>query len=284
MRCALLLLVVFAVPARADEPHPLPDYFAALVSGTYPGGGDPEATPPRFVFTNDGVVISPSVLSDAFSPLSEWGGPEPGTVVAKSGDGKATWVATDVGYGFACGMPGCDKMVMPEVHAAGLFDSTGHAVAWSVGLVVGGSLDPKQPSARIKPVTPPAFASGVDAGAEAAVAVFKGSLAAPEALAKTVSDRKDAMMYGSEKPEHYVGGAAVKATLRKWQLGFTVRDGIQAGVTASKTTAWVAANVDAERKGDKKATPYRVFAIYDKHGADWQLVLLHFSVVAEKPR
>jgi hypothetical protein len=199
-------------------------------------------------------------------------------VIGKSADGKAQWVATDITYGFACGMEGCDKMIAPEVHGAALFDANRHAVAWSLGLVVTGSTTPGEKSPRIKPGKLAPLHDGVDAGAEAAVAVFKGSIGDPEALAKTISDRKDTVMFGSELPERYVGATTVRATLRKWKLGFTVHDGIQSGVSASKTTAWVAANVDAAKKGDKKSTPYRVFAIYDKQGTSWQLVLLHFSV------
>ncbi|HEY1558950.1 MAG TPA: hypothetical protein VGF94_29200 [Kofleriaceae bacterium] len=275
----LASLAVLAPSLRADPPAPdrLPSYFAWLTAGTGELGAPLDGTPPRFAFKSSVAVISPKHLSEAAEPLSDFGSAVGPAVVGKSGDGKATWVATDVSYGFACGMAGCDQMTPPRVHGLALFDASLHAVAWSTGLVVAGSFVPNKPPPPIKPMTPPALANAIDAGAEPAAAVFKASLADPEALANTVADRKDAVLYGSELAERYVGAPAVRATLRKWQLGFTVRDGIQAGVTGSRTSAWVAANVDAGKHGDQKTTPYRVFAIYDQHGADWQLVALQFS-------
>jgi len=52
----------------------------------------------------------------------------------------------------------------------------------------------------------------------------------------------------------------VKAKLAAWRLGFRVRDGIQAGVTANNAIAWVAANVDAipQNEPTDKPVPYRV--------------------------
>jgi hypothetical protein len=261
--------------AHADPPGNLPSYFAWLTAGTGELGAPLEGTAPRFAFTVHDAVISPHDLADAAAPLSQYGGAVGEAVVGNS-DSGGTWVATDISYGFPCGAEGCEKNVEPRVHGVALFDASDHAVAWSTGLVVAGTFTPHAPSPAIQPITPPRLADAIDAGAKDAVAVFKGSLGDAESLAKTVSDRKDTVMFGSELAERYVGGATVKATLRKWKLGFKVRDGIQAGI-ATKTTAWVAANVDAAKPGDKKPTPYRVFAIYDKKGADWQLVALHFS-------
>lgn len=273
--------MVGSVDAEPVERSKLPDYFAALTAGTWPGGGEPEGTPPRFVFTPGGVVISPSSLGDASSSLSDFGFPEGSAVLGTAADGKTSWVAVDVGYGFPCGMEGCDKMIAPKVHGVALFDAPQHALAWSLGLVVAGSFKPGRPSPRIKTVTPVVLATAIDRGAELAVARFKSSLGDTEALAKSVAERKDVVLYGSELAERFIGRDAVRAAIRKWKLGFTVRDGIQAGLSSSKTTAWVAVNVDAAKQRDAKSVPYRVFAVYDKVGADWQLVVLHFSTVAD---
>lgn len=51
-----------------------------------------------------------------------------------------------------------------------------------------------------------------------------------------------------------------------------------AGVTTSKTVAWLVANVDAVRPGDKVATAYRLLAIYEKTGSTWRIVQLNFSI------
>lgn len=115
------------------------------------------------------------------------------------------------------------------------------------------------------------------------VALFERSLAAPADLAASVSTRKDVVLYGSEMKERYVGGAKVRAQLKKWNLAFEVRDGIQAGVTSNKKVTWVAANVDGRpaKKPTARAIPYRVLFIYEQTGTNaWQLVQAHFSFVA----
>jgi len=93
--------------------------------------------------------------------------------------------------------------------------------------------------------------------------------------------RKDVVLYGSELSERTVGGDNVKAKLAAWKLAFKVRDGIQAGLTASKTVAWVAANVDATslKNPKDKPTPYRALFLYEKTAGTWQIVHAHFSFV-----
>ena len=117
-------------------------------------------------------------------------------------------------------------------------------------------------------------------GAEGVVALFETTILESRTLAGTVSDRKDVVLYGSESAERYVTGAKAKAQLTKWQLGFAVRDGVQAGLSANKQVAWVAANVDARslKRPKDKPLPYRVLFVYEKAGDAWKLVLLHFSV------
>ena len=90
------------------------------------------------------------------------------------------------------------------------------------------------------------------------------------------------MLYGNEPAERTTGGAKVKAKLEAWKLAFKVRDGIQAGTTASKTIAWVAANVysTSAKKPKDKPIPYRVFTLYEKTGADWKLVHANFAYIA----
>jgi hypothetical protein len=107
------------------------------------------------------------------------------------------------------------------------------------------------------------------------------ALADPQKLAASVDDRKDAVLFGSEPKERFVGTKDVRATLLRWKLAFQVRDGVAAGLTSSKSVAWVAANVDA-RPSDKpaaKATPYRATLVYEKIEGTWKLVVLQFSSV-----
>jgi hypothetical protein len=267
-----IVLAVHAAAAGSRSYDDLAGHLEKLVEGPGPGGQRLDDDPPRFAFTPGGAAISPSKLADAESPIGD-DTMASKTVGGTASDGKAAWVATDIEYPHMCGAMGCEKMTNPAGHAVALFDADEHAVAWSVDVVVAGTFsgDPVPGGAKV------VLDTKVDRGAEQAVAVFKAALADPDALAKTIASRDDVVLFGSELDERYVGAAAVRATLKRWRLSFTVRDGIQAGVTPSKTTAWVAATVNAAKKGDKTPTHYRVFAIYDKQATSWQLVLLQFS-------
>jgi len=165
-------------------------------------------------------------------------------------------------------------------HATVLWDHGGkqpEVVVWHIARVVAAKA---QKAALTKGTTPAAIAKKID-GAEELVKAFEASIGDPKALAKTVSDRKDVVLYGNEAKERTVGGAKVKAKLTAWNLGFTVRDGIQAGLTSSKTVGWVAANVNAKspKKPKDKPVPYRLLFIYEKKGTEWKLVNAHFSFV-----
>ena len=107
------------------------------------------------------------------------------------------------------------------------------------------------------------------------------SIGDPKRLLASISERKDVVLYGSERPERTVGGAAVRTKLASWKLTFKVRDGVAAGLSASRTVAYVAANVDAESQArpKNKLMPYRLLLIYEKTGSSWQIVAAHFSVV-----
>jgi hypothetical protein len=162
-------------------------------------------------------------------------------------------------------------------HATALYDGT-QILVWHIARVVKGK---EQAAALKKGTTPPKLDKKIAAGAEELVKVFETTIGDPKTLGATVSDRKDVALYGNEPKERTVGGAKVKAKLAAWKLGFTVRDGIHAGLTSSKTVGWVAANVDAKsaQKPKDKPVPYRVLFLYEKKGADWKLVNAHFSFV-----
>lgn len=194
-------------------------------------------------------------------------------------DPNVMWYAADI-----AATPGCmietPCKLKPSLFSNGtvLLEQTKsgwRAVAWHIAK----RITSKQQAAELaggknlEPVPP-----RIDDGAEAAVKRFTDSLGDPKTFRASVSSRTDTMMFGSDPGERW-GGAAVKAQLAKWKLGFKVRDGIQAGVSAKGTVAWVAANVDAVpvAKPKAKAIPYRVTAIYEKVGTDWQVVQLHFS-------
>ena len=58
---------------------------------------------------------------------------------------------------------------------------------------------------------PPAITRSI-AGAEAVAKQFESTIGDPKALLAAISARKAVVLYGSERPERAVGGAAVKAS------------------------------------------------------------------------
>ncbi len=273
----------------------------ALGLGLVGGGGTAEAqraTPATVVWQRmESMLIgAPDDLKDArfaFDLTELHGDPVPaGTLtadfadglesaprtVAFSANGEAAWIAADLATYDICGDETCPKTPKPAAryHATALF--TGGApwqpVMWHLSYV----FDGKEYAAAVAHDELDPVVDKVTK-ADDVVALFRTSMADPAALIKTVSSRADVVLYGTDRKERYVGGKKVAATLKKWSLAFTVRDGVQAGTTASGTVAWVAANVDAvsSKKPGAKPSPYRVTVLYEKTDAGWKAVVIHFS-------
>lgn len=243
--------------------------------------GRPTA-PPRFVFALNEPWIDPSLddIADIGMRDFEVGFWTLKTTAAAAADGKSAWVAADLGWGEPCGDESCPDVPKPDgyYHATMVLENRGgwKAVAWHAG----NTWTTREQTAALKRgVSPTGLERRVLPGAEDAVKLFESSIGDPKVLAATVSKRADVVLYGSDLKERYVGGKKVAATLAKWNLGFKLRDGIQAGVTSAGNVAWIAANVDARsmKKPGAAATPYRVMFVYEKSDAGWQLVQAHFS-------
>lgn len=283
MRMATCVVMVAALGgvAAAEDPSP------PSLNGD--GVLDDSWNAPRFAFVGRMAYVSPKTSkettdSDAGGLLTS------GNVIARqtralSADKKAFWIATDiVDFEIGCGMSPCPPPPPPPpAKAHGTFLWQLGAKEWElVAFGASPTVTGKEQAASIKLGTQPsAIAKKVDAGAEDAVKVFESTIGDPKALSKSVSVRKDVVLYGNEPAERTVGGAKVAAKLQSWSLTFKVRDGIQAGVTSSKTVAWVAANLDATslKKPKDKPVPYRLFALYEKTGADWKLVSANFAYI-----
>jgi SnoaL-like domain len=194
--------------------------------------------------------------------------------VALSSDAKSGWVTADVQGKWPCAVIGC-KENTTTFHATMVFeaDRPWHPVALDLA-------NPHSGKDAAKLGAPPAITRQIDAGAEEAAKLFESTIGDVKALTATVSDRKEAVLFGSELAEKYVGTAAIKSTLTRWNLTFKVRDGVQAGVTSDKTLAWVAANVDATsaKTPTAKPTPYVALFVYEKVDTTWRLVVAQFSV------
>ncbi|MBA3463206.1 MAG: nuclear transport factor 2 family protein [Deltaproteobacteria bacterium] len=279
MRIAAIVVVVLCGTAAADE-----DIGTPSTSGE--GVVYRKGKPPRFALSGAKAHVSPASTEAALDGADGLGDKTTiREVTAMAADKKAYWIAGDVAeFVIGCGSAPCPPPPPPpptEYHSSFLWQLNGtdwDMVAWNIAPVVTG----KQQAAAIKNgAAPSAIAKRIDAGAEDVVKLFETSIADPKSFAATVSTRKDVVLYGNEPAERTVGGAKVKAKLEAWKLGFKVRDGIQAGVTSSKTVAWVAANVDSTsaKKPKDKPVPYRVLALYEKSGKDWKLVHANFAYI-----
>lgn len=246
--------------------------------------GDRDAKPPRFAITDKSFYVAPKTTAEVSDVLGLEEYMPAFEVDAKSGDKRARWSAADlVPFAIGCGADPCPPEPPPEPaewHATTLYDLGGkepQVVVWHIARVVSAK---DQKAALEKGTVPPAMPKKID-GAEDLVKVFESTIGDPKALAKTVSGRKDVVLYGNEARERTVGGAKVRAKLQRWNLAFRVRDGIQAGLTSSKTVGWVAANVDAKslKRPKDKPVPYRLLFLYEKTGTSWKLVSAHFSFV-----
>ena len=236
---------------------------------------------PKFAFTMNKAYVNPPDFSTA-RPAPSLGWWTQKVVLAEATDKQAAWIAADVGeHEPACGAPSCTppRPKVADYHASMLLERVGtdwRYVTWHIAWPVTAQAQAKAVSAG---VTPSPLTREIGAGAEEVVKLFETSIADPKALAASVSTRKDVVLYGSALKERTVGGAKVKAMLARWKLAFKVRDGIQAGLTSSRSVAWLAANVDAgnPKKPKDKPVPYRLLVLYEKTAAGWKLVQAHFS-------
>lgn len=241
---------------------------------------------PRLAFVADGTTR----VDQPFLQLPGAYGPQPtpkNQVVAWAADKSAAWAVADIRVTDPCiadGHTNCAKLAeLAWDHAVVVVDyrKAPRIVAWSVENTVSDAAQAKAVKAGILPAK---LERKIDAGAEDAVKQLEATLGDPKAFAASVSDRKDAVLFGSDKAERYTGGAAIKAELAKWGLKLAVRDGVQAG-PAGTSLVWIGANVDATPVKQPKAAPvpYRLFAVYEKTSSGWQLVAASFGAIVKLP-
>jgi hypothetical protein len=196
-------------------------------------------------------------------------------VIGMTADKGAIWIAADIAVMQPCGgLDGCVGAAAGETDYVTMLVDAGkplQPVALSVATPFPDSDAFKK---KLAPIT-----RAIDPDAAVPAKQAEATLGDPAAFAATVSDRKEVVLYGSNK-EKSVGGAAVKAKLLAWNLAFKVRDGVRAGVSANKDVAWVMVNVDTvpAKKPTAKPIPYRAMLFYELTGTDWKLVSAQFSV------
>lgn len=268
MKAAVTMFVLLCAGTVAADPAK--DIGDALDKVLWTAGPPTES---RFAFTTYGVnpLGAEHTASLAMNDVEA-----SHKVIGLAATGTDAFVATDITAVGDCGGDGngCGKPI-GWMHGALLFEKTSDGwlpVVWHVANLV-------STKAAAGAVAPQALVRQVGGAADLAK-LFESTLADPKAFAKTVSDRPEVVLYGSDRDERVVGGAKVRAKLQAWNLALTLRDGIQAGLAHGKTLAWVGANVDARPAASptSRPTPYRVLAIYEQTGDVWRLVLLSFSI------
>ena len=286
MRLGLALGMVLLVPAHLAGAEPPPSaavtrLFEALASADS-GAGD-YARPPRFAITVEVTDDSPrdviSLVAGATLPAVARARR---SVVALSADRKVAWISADLAIEKQChAVPDDDttgdaayyrpdycKHADPDAwyHGSALYERTARgwqAVLWHVA---GRKLGGNKAGAVPDPIT-----RAIEPGAEAVAKQFEATIGDPAAFARTVADRKDVVLLGSEQGERIAGGKHVRAQLAGWNLRFAIDGGVRAGLTASPHVAWVAANLTA------RSVTYRATFVYEQIAGRWCVVLAQLS-------
>lgn len=272
LACVVLVVpvVAFAGPTKKQ------------LEWTLTNRGDDADTAVRFGFDSEGVHEGATTWEAANRDrrdLIELRDP----MIATAADGRAAWAATGARRGTVCAgltstIDKCKEDEEPTASVLVLFEQDAKdKKRWNPAVVHSAiPLSAKDYAKRTAEAKLAPIATKIDPAAEPAVAAFKAAIGDAQLLAASVAKRKDTVLLGSAPKEKFVG-PKVATTLASWKLALSVRDGIAAGVTASKTVAWIAANVDAKTAAGA-TTPYRVLALYELEKAkDWRLVALAFS-------
>jgi hypothetical protein len=271
----LLLLSSLAFAGDAPPPPSNPEVIARLEAIASKSARTPSDTP-KFAFTGNLSLEHPASLDEATMGMPDVAIVDKAKTVVVTADPDTAWVSAHLGEYTGCAKDACAKQ-QPDtwLRASALFErvnGTWQPTAWAITPSIPSS---SQQDAMEDNIVPDKLARDI-AGAEDAVKVFESTIGDPKQFSATFSDRKEAVMFGSELPERYVGAKA-KSQLAAWGFSFKVRDGVRAGVSKSGNIAWVAANVDAKSKKLAKTFPFRVFVLYEKIATTWKIVQLQFS-------
>ncbi len=232
---------------------------------------------PRFAFTGNLSLEHPASLDEATLGLPDTAIADPSKTFVVTPDPDTAWISTQLAEHYGCGTACAKHPADSWLRAIALFERANgvwQPVAWSITPSIPST---SQQDALDDDLAPDKLARDTS-GADDVARVFEATISDPKTFAKTFSDRPEAVLFGSELPERYVGAKA-RSQLAAWSLTFTVRDGVRAGVSKSGHIAWVAANVDAKspRHPKDKPIPFRIFVLYEKIATTWKVVQMQFS-------
>jgi ketosteroid isomerase-like protein len=189
-------------------------------------------------------------------------------------------------------------------HSAWAFDVVhfeGHAIAvtailsntadlWSVTTaalaLVPSAARAKSESARDAVVPPGAAAAGkIDPAAARVVDDWKKGLLDQDSWGTELMSQSDAIYAGPTAGQVAHGKQAIKQ-LWKARTRANVREAVSGEITAAVTAdgqlAWLSAPVTRVADGEDPL-PLRSFAVYEKDGAAWKLIVLHEGLAIDEP-
>ena len=136
-------------------------------------------------------------------------------------------------------------------------------------------------------IVPPGLAAPakIDDAARAAADKFTKGLADQQQWGDDLGSRSDAVVIGPASGDITKGKSDIKKMWKK-RIKANTRDTAAGDVTASVTPdgelAWVSAPV-VQFADDDDPLPLRLFAVYEKSGADWKLIALQESTAVDAP-
>jgi ketosteroid isomerase-like protein len=144
----------------------------------------------------------------------------------------------------------------------------------------------KAESARDAIVPPGAASTGkIGAQAQAVVDEFKKGLVDQDSWGTDLMSRSDAIVAGPSAGQVARGKHAIQQ-MWKMRTKAGVREATSGELTAQVTPdgqlAWLSAPVTRVADGEDPL-PLRIFAVYEREGAAWKLIVLHEAVAIDEP-
>ena len=160
------------------------------------------------------------------------------------------------------------------------------AVSAAAVATVPGAARVKAESARDAVVPPGAGSPGkIAAAAQPVVDEFKKGLVDQDSWGTDLMSRSDAIVAGPSAGQVARGKHAIQQ-MWKARIKAGVREAtsgeLTAAVTADGQLAWLSAPVTRVADGEDPL-PLRVFAVYERDGAAWKLIVLHEAVAIDEP-
>ncbi|HJZ88421.1 MAG TPA: nuclear transport factor 2 family protein [Polyangia bacterium] len=196
-------------------------------------------------------------------------------VIGVAADRRAAWVADEIDYTLAA-PDGEKKLHFRMTALLGYREAEWRILAAHYSVPVPHEQAFRDAGAHALKL-PTDVGTGVAAGAQPLVDLFRHGIADPAASVKWISDRPDVVIFGTAPGERH-DGATIKKTLAGARMAakLMVTGGIRAGLSPSGGAGWVAGN--AVVSIGALEIPMRTLELYALEGGAWRLVCAHSSI------